>query len=180
MRVCGPGAFLNALLRSVEHMQCLCVSLHQDDIVSFFFVSVPGVSVHFVSSSYRFLALAFHFVSFPEKTVRFGSGSCRSCCFPFLVLSVPFLFVSVVFHFFSFRFFPVPVLFGSYVFRFVSFRFLRFVSFPMSSCYINMTQMTHVCGARLPHRTPHLVVHMCCGMCRGMRAASADECNVCM
>ena len=90
----------------------------QDDIVSFRFVSVPVISVHFVSGSYRFLAFAFRFVSFP-----------KSGFFP-----VPFLFVSVVFRFFSVPAFSVSFRFGSCVFRFVSLRFLRFVSFPMSSC----------------------------------------------
>ena len=90
----------------------------QDDIVSFRFVSVPVISVHFVSGSYRFLAYAFRFVSgiFMYFHFRF---------FP-----IPFLFV--VFRLLSFPFFPVPFLFVSVVFRFVSFRFLRFVSFPMS------------------------------------------------
>ena len=99
-------------------------------MISFRFVSVPGVSVHFVSGSYRFLALAFRFVSGIKRFISVPVCVVfRSGFFP-----VPFLFVSVVFRFFSFRLFPVPVLSGSCVFRFVSFRFLRFVSFPMFSC----------------------------------------------
>ena len=62
----------------------------QDDIDSFCFVSVPGVSVHFVSGSYRFLALAFRVVSGIERFVL-----------------VPFCVFPVVFRS---RFFPVPFL----------------------------------------------------------------------